>query len=75
MRMNTTMKALGGTQTRPSVTLSGENGNAFAIMGACRREARHAEWSDDQIEETIQEMQSGDYDHILQVAQELFDVS
>ena len=42
MKINTEMKALDGTQVRPEVSLSGKNGNAFAIMGACRKEARHA---------------------------------
>ena len=75
MKMNTTMKALDGTQARPEVTLVGEDGNTFAIMGACSKSARKAGWSDTQIEEMANEMQSGDYDHLLQVAQELFDVS
>lgn len=53
---------------RPAVQLSGNDGNAFAIMGACARAGRRAGWSRPQIEAFKTECKSGDYDHLLQTA-------
>ena len=59
---------------KPVVVLVGENGNAFAIMGACKRAAQRAGWTADQINDVLEEMMSGDYDHLLQVAAKHFNV-
>jgi hypothetical protein len=59
---------------RPSVTLIGQDGNAFAIMGACRRAARKAGWPDERINSVLEEMKSGDYDHLLATAMKHFNV-
>ena len=48
------------------VQLTGEDGNAFAIMGAVTRALRRAGYSD-KIEEYQKEATSGDYDNLLQV--------
>jgi hypothetical protein len=58
----------------PIVKLSGRDGNAFAIMGACQRAARQAGWSAEQINLVMNEMTAGDYDHLLQTAMKNFDV-
>jgi len=42
------------------------NGNAFAIMGAFSRAAKQQGWSKEEIDEVINEAQSGDYDHLVQ---------
>ena len=60
---------------KPEVQLVGQDGNAFAIMGACRRAALDAGWTPDEWAVVRQDMQSGDYDHLLQVAMTEFDVS
>lgn len=60
---------------KPSVKLVGQDGNAFAIMGLCSRAAKKAGWAPDQIKAVMTEMQSGDYDHLLQTAMKHFDVS
>jgi hypothetical protein len=59
---------------KPSVQLSGEDGNAFMIIGACRRSARRAGWSNARIEKVCEDMMSGDYDHVLQTAMKHFEV-
>lgn len=56
---------------KPILQLVGEDGNAFAILGKARRVAREnkMDW------ETIsKEAMSGDYDHLLQVMMEYFEV-
>lgn len=59
---------------RPVVKLIGGDGNAFAILGACQRAARTAGWTPEQWSKVRDEMTSGDYDHLLGVAMEYFDV-
>lgn len=59
---------------RPTVRLVGENGNAFAVLAACKNAARKAGWSKERIDEVLKEMTSGDYDHLLGKAMEHFDV-
>jgi hypothetical protein len=60
---------------KPAVTLIGEDGNAFAIIGACQKAARSAGWSDAEWHEIQGEMTSGDYDHLLRTACKHFEVS
>ena len=59
---------------KPEVCLIGQDGNAFLILGLCRRAARSAGWTPDRIKSVMDEMQSGDYDHLLEVATKYFDV-
>ncbi len=59
---------------RPPVKMVGEDGNAFAIMGRCKKAARKAGWSAETIEGMLEDMQSSDYNHILGIAMEHFDV-
>ena len=59
----------------PRVKLVGKDGNAFAVMGACRVAARNAGWSDEQIKGVLDEMQAGDYNHLLATACKYFEVS
>jgi hypothetical protein len=54
-------------QAKPVVQLTGTDGNAFAIMAACRRSARKAGWSNERIENVFSKMTEGDYDNLLQV--------
>jgi hypothetical protein len=50
------------------VQLTGNDGNAFAIMGAVRRALRHAGVSDGEIAEYTAQSTSGDYAHLLGTA-------
>jgi hypothetical protein len=58
---------------RPVLTLIGEDGNAFNILGRARRALRLAgrgdEWAAFEAEAT-----AGDYDHLLAVAMRWFEI-
>jgi hypothetical protein len=53
-----------------SVQLSGNDGNAFAIMGAVKSALKKAGASKEEIEQYITDSMSGDYDNLLRVAME-----
>ncbi len=57
------------------VQLVGQDGNAFAILGAVRRAMKRAGLTAAQIEEFQAEATSGDYDHLLQTAMKYVEVS
>ena len=61
------------TAERPSLTLIGQDGNAFSILGKARRAlllaGRDDDWAAFQADAT-----SGDYDHLLAVVMERFRV-
>lgn len=59
---------------RPEVRLIGNDGNAFFVLGACKRAARKAGWTQAEWEHVRDKMTSGDYDNLLGVAMEHFDV-
>ena len=50
------------------VELVGQDGNAFAIMGAVSKALKRADVPKDEGDECLKEMTSGDYDHLLQTA-------
>jgi hypothetical protein len=59
------------TTTRyPNITvqLTGNDGNAFAIMGAVRKALRRANVSSEEIAEYTAQSTSGDYDNLLVTA-------
>lgn len=47
------------------VQLSGEDGNAFAILGRMRQAFRQARVGGDEIQAFMDEAMSDDYDHLL----------
>lgn len=53
------------TEKKVRINLIGVNGNAFAIIGAWSKEARHQGWSKDEINKVVAEATSGDYTHLL----------
>jgi hypothetical protein len=57
-----------------TVQLTGNDGNAFAIMGAVRKALLADGVDDDEISEYMNDSMSGDYDHLLQVAMKWVDV-
>ena len=59
---------------KPEVKLTGEDGNAFAIMSRVTRVLRKAGWSKEAIKEYTDKAMSGDYDHLLQITMEYVDV-
>ena len=60
--------------SKPTLELVGQDGNAFAIIGAARKAGKKAGWDDKNLSSMVEEMMSGDYDHLLQVAMEHFEV-
>ena len=50
-----------------TVQLTGEDGNAFAIMGTVTKALRRAKVSADEIAEYRTQSMSGDYDNLLRV--------
>jgi hypothetical protein len=57
------------------VKLTGQDGNAFAILGACQRAARRAKLSESDIEKFKQEATDGDYNHLLQTCMKWFNIT
>lgn len=57
-----------------AVQLTGNNGNAFAIMGAVKKALLADGIDDDEITEYMSESMDGDYDNLLQVAMRWVDV-
>lgn len=59
---------------KPVLALSGADGNAFAILRRCRRAARRAGWSEEKIGRFEAEAIAGDYDNLLRVVTDRFEV-
>lgn len=57
------------------VQLTGEDGNAFFIIGRCRKAMRKAGLENKEIEEFCREAMESDYDHVLQTVMKWFDWS
>ena len=60
--------------TKPTIQLTGQDGNAMAIIARCRRAARDDGWTPDEIAEWVELAMSGDYNNVLMMAMEHFDV-
>ena len=50
-----------------------DDGNAFYILGKCRKAARKAGWSPAAISDFSTEAKAGDYDHLLQTVMKYFE--
>ncbi len=57
------------------VQLSGNDGNAFAIMAQVNKALRNAGASPEEISQYQQESMSGDYDNLLRVASQWVNVA
>jgi hypothetical protein len=62
------------TDDKPKLKLVGADGNAFMVLGLAKRAARKAEWTQERIDQFMKEATAGNYDHLLQVTMEHFDV-
>lgn len=56
------------------VQLTGNDGNAFAIMGSVKSALKKAGATQEQIDEYMEASMSGDYDNLLRVACEWVNV-
>lgn len=45
--------------------LVGLDGNAFSLLGAFRTQARKEKWTQEEIDEVLNEAMSGDYNNLL----------
>lgn len=59
---------------KPSIKLSGVDGNAFSILAVCRQAMKKADWSEKKQTEFLDEAQSKDYDHLMMTVMKRFDV-
>jgi hypothetical protein len=50
------------------VKLSGNDGNAFAVMGAVKSALKKAGASKEELDQYLSDSMSGDYDNLLRVA-------
>lgn len=57
------------------VPLVGEDGNAFFIIGRVTQIMRDARIGPDDIKIVVDDMTSGDYNHLLRVVMDTFDTS
>jgi hypothetical protein len=57
------------------VELSGNDGNAFSILGICRRTAREAKMDRNEFEVFVTEATAGDYNDLIQTCMKWFTVA
>jgi hypothetical protein len=57
-----------------TVTLTGQDGNAFAVLGRSQEAARVAGLPEDDIAAFMDEAMAGDYDHLLRTAMRWFEI-
>ena len=60
--------------TNVKVKLTGNDGNAFFILGSVQKAMRRAKIGQDKINEFLTEAQSGDYNHLLQTCMKWVEV-
>ena len=53
------------TDKKVKLNLVGLDGNAYSLMCAFRSQARREKWTQEEIDEVLNECQSGDYNHLL----------
>ena len=59
---------------KPTVSLTGQDGNAFAILGIISKALRKAGADQEYIDQYQHESTLGDYDHLLQTAMKYADI-
>lgn len=59
---------------RPVIKLTGQDGNAFNILGIMRKGLRNEGASEERIREIMHEAMAGDYDHLLQTVMKYCEV-
>ena len=67
------MSKMNETKRKPAVKLIGEDGNAFAIIGKCKRALRKAGMQEE-AEAFVKEATSGDYNGVLAAAMKYCEV-
>lgn len=62
-------------KVKPKVRLTGQDGNAFAVLGKVIGALKKAGYSKEEVDEFKKEAMSGDYNHLLATAMKWADVS
>lgn len=62
-------------EQKPKLSLIGQDGNAFAILGLVKMAAKKAGWDKQAIKCFVNEATGGDYDNLLQTCMKYFDVN
>ena len=57
---------------KPVIDLTGPDGNAFALMAYVTGWGRDLKFTKESIDSIIEDMKSGDYEHLLEVVEENF---
>ena len=63
-----------GPLSKPTVKLTGQNGNAFAVMGLVKNALKQAGATKEHVDKYLNEATSGDYNHLLTVSMEYVNV-
>ena len=63
-----------GPLNKPTVKLTGRDGNAFSILGRVKQALRRAGADKEYIDKYLNAATSGDYDHLLVVSMEYVNV-
>ena len=61
-------------EKKPTVKLTGRDGNAFAVMGSVKQALRRKGADREYIEKYLKEATSGDYNNLLAVSMKYVDV-
>ena len=61
-------------EEKPTLEIIGKDGNVFNILGLAVRAARKAGWDEERIEKFKKDAMSGDYDNVLRLCSDNFDV-
>ena len=59
-------------QGKPTIDLTGPEGNAYALMGYVKQWSRELEFTKENTQIILDDMRSNDYDHLLSVIEENF---
>lgn len=54
------------------IDLTGPNGNAFYLLAMARKLARSLGWNENEIDQFLEKMKSGDYENLIQVFDDAF---
>ena len=63
-----------GAETKPTVKLIGQDGNAFSIMGRVKKALMQAGADKEYVDKYLKESTVGDYSYLLTVSMEYVDV-
>jgi len=60
------------TSSEIVIDLTGPEGNAFVLLGYAQRFAMQLGYEEEEIDELMEDMQSGDYENLIEVFDDLF---